>query len=678
MRVLIFAAALYLLAPGHPDVILSGVPLGQTGTVLLILLLVCWAWTRDVFQPVRPSLSRALGVAVAIKFAIALVVPHSGWLAAYYANDQLQPPMRQSTDFSFADATRIDRQVSFVDQEFPVHFFNEHGFNFGLRREATEPFSVEWRGNLHAREPMQIRHDALGEVRVLVDGVAATTNPIAIEPGDHLIGIQYRKPPVIEGRLHVQPLDAGGAPRAWAIGEVTPIGVSPWRRSAARWLAVVAWGAHLLAAAMLIVGIRPSLAAKVGQVRALTWVDAARACVMPAVVLGLTLQGLWKARRHVDRVFTLTGGDDWLAYEMNARDILSSGWLNTRGALPGKGIPFYEYPGYGYFVAGVHWLTGESLAGVVLFNFLGLALATVLVYGIARRLTNERAALVAVAWLLVLQQMDFVRYYTVTLLSENLFFPLVVLSVSLFVRFALWGPWWTVMAAAAAGGLAAATRPTMLLYLPVAMVLLPLIRLRRDGVLRAAAIPVVVLVCWLAAISPFTYRNYVMSGQPVLITEGAAKTFIDYNLPPDNRAGNVRYLEDFRNSNFSAVVILLRILWDHPISTLQNWGTKAAFGLGMVHWIGDSRTPHPELVLTSALYLAAIFLLRDARRPAAWLVHGFIFTHLATLLLTMPSNYGYRMVLSMYLLMVVFVGGLVIKVIAPWLDRRFPGKSPAA
>jgi hypothetical protein len=36
------------------------------------------------------------------------------------------------------------------------------------------------------------------------------------------------------------------------------------------------------------------------------------------------------------------------------------------------------------------------------------------------------------------------------------------------------------------------------------------------------------------------------------------------------------------------------------------------------------------------------------------------------------------MVLSMYLLMVVFVGGLVIKVIAPWLDRRFPGKSPAA
>ncbi len=678
MRVLVFAAALYLIAPGHPDVTLSGVPLGQTGTFLLIALLVCWAWTREVVVPVRPALIRALGVAVAIKFAMALVVPHSGWLAAYYANDQLQPPVRRSVDFSFPNSTRIDRQVSFVDTEFPVHFFNEHGFNFGLRREATEAFSVEWRGHLDASEPLSIRHDARGEVQVSVDGVVASTNPIAIERGDHLIGVQYRKPKVIEGAVHVQPLDANGAPRAWAIGEVTPIGVSPWRRSAARWLAVVAWGVHLLAAALVIAGIRPSLAAKVRRVRALNWIDAAGACVMPVVIIGLCVQGLWKSRHLVDRVFTLTGGDDWLAFEMNARDILFNGWLSPRGTLPGKGLPYYEYPGYGYFVAGVHWLTGDSLAGVILINFLGLALATVLVYGIARRLTNERAALVAVLWLLALQQMDFVRYYTVTLLSENLFFPLVTLSVYLFVRFALAGPWWTVMAGAATGGLAAATRPTMLLYLPVAMLLLPLLRFRRDGILRAAAIPLVVLVCWMAAISPFTYRNYVMSGKPVLITEGQARTFIDYNLPPDNPAGNVKYLEDFRNSNLSAVIILLRILWDHPMATLQNWGTKAGFGFGMVHWMGSSGTPHPEMVLTSVLYLAALLLLRDARRPAAWLVHGFIFTHLATLLLTMPSNYGYRMVLSMYLLMVVFVGGLVIKVIGPWLDRRFPATlSPA-
>ena len=99
-----------------------------------------------------------------------------------------------------------------------------------------------------------------------------------------------------------------------------------------------------------------------------------------------------------------------------------------RGTLPGKGVTLLRVSRLSYFVAGVHWLTGDSLAGVILINFLCLALATVLVYGIARRLTGERAALVAVAWLLLLEQMDFVRYYTVTLLSENLFFLLVALT----------------------------------------------------------------------------------------------------------------------------------------------------------------------------------------------------------------------------------------------------------
>ena len=262
MRVLVFAAALYLLAPGHPDVILAGVPLGQTGTFLLIALLVAWAWTRDVVVTISPGLIRAFGVAIAVKFALALVVPHSGWIAAYYSNDQLQPPVRRSVEFSLPDATRIDRQLSFVDTEFPVHFFNEHGFNFGLRREATEAFSVRWRGYVHASGPLHLRHDAKGQVQVSVDGAVAATNPIALGPGDHLIEVEYRKAKVIEGAVHVQPVDASGNARDWEIGEVTPAPASPARRSAARWLVVVAWGVHLIAAGLLIAGLGPALCRK--------------------------------------------------------------------------------------------------------------------------------------------------------------------------------------------------------------------------------------------------------------------------------------------------------------------------------------------------------------------------------------------------------------------------------
>jgi len=668
MRVLVFAAALYLLVPGHPDVILSGVPLGQTGTVLVIALLVAWAWTRDVIVTIAPGLIRAFGVAIAVKFALALVVPHSGWVGAYYANDQLQPPVRDSVDFSLYKATRIDRQLSFVDTEFPVHFFNEHGFNFGLRREATEAFSVEWMGIIDSAEPVTVRYDARGEVQFSVDDVVAAASPVTVAPGSHVLYVQYRKPKVIEGALRVQPLDANGAPRDWTVGEITPDPVSPAWRTAARWLVVVAWGVHLIAAGLVIAGLGPALAAKLRQVRTLRRVEAAQQCVMPVVMLGLTLQGLWKSRHLVDHVFTLTGGDDWLAFEMNAREILFNGWLLPRGDLPGKGVPYYEYPGYAYFVAGAHWLTGDSLAGVILINFVCLALATVLVHAIATRLTDQRAALIAVAWLLALEQMDFVRYYTVTLLSENLFVVLVALTLYLFVRFVREGQWWTVVVGAAAGGLATATRPTLLLFLPVAMILLPLARLGRDRVVRAAAVPLVVIVFWLGAISPFTYRNYVMTGKTVMLTEGQAGTFIEYNLPNRDAAGNLKYFEAFTGSMASAVRIMLWILWEHPAETLNNWGIKAGFVLGMVHWMG-SGTPHPELVLTSIGYLLALILVREARSLGAWLLHGFVWTHLATMMLSMPSNYGYRLILPMYVFMVIFAAALIAKPIARWLDR---------
>jgi hypothetical protein len=669
MRVVVFAAALYLLAPGHPDVILAGVPLGQTGAVLLIALLVAWWWTRDAGVPVRPWVIRALGIAVAVKFALALVVPHSGWLANYYSADQR---LRQSIDFHGLGNTRIDRQLSFVDTEFPVHFFNEHGFNYGLRREATEAFTAQWRGYVHAADRINLRYEARGEVQVSVDGAPVGASPFALEAGDHLVEVQYRKPKDLEGALHVQPLDAAGNPREWAIGEVTPAAVSAAQRSMARVLALAAWGMHALVALLVIGALGPACAATIAGLRRLGWIDIAHSLAAPVVVLGLTVQGLWKSRHMVGHVFTLTGGDDWLAFEMNARDIALNGLLALRGTVPGKGLAYFEYPAYGYFVAGVHWLTGESLAGVILANFVCLALATLLSYAIARRLTTGGAALLALVWLLVLEQLDFVRYYTVTLLSENLFFLMVTLTVYLLVRFVREGRWWLLAFGGVAGGLAAATRPTMLLFLPVALLVVTIARLRVDGVRRALLVPVVLIVCWFAAISPFTYRNYVMSGKATLITDGQARTFVDYNLPSDDPAVNEKYIYHFHDTNLSAVKILLWILWDHPKATIVNWGTKTLFGFGMVHWLGAANRPHPELILTSALYLASILFLKQARSTGAWLAHGFVFTHLATLLLTQPANYGYRMVLSMYLLMVIFAAALVVNTIAPWVERRAP------
>ena len=672
MRVFVFVAALYLIAPGHPDVLLAGLPLGQTGSVLLVLLVGAWAWTRGVeFPAPSPRLTALVAAAIAVKVLIAAVAPPSGWSASYYANDQLTPPVQPSLDFPDLEATRIDRQLSFADSEFPVHFFNDNGFNFGLRREVSEPYSVHWRGYVQTSEPTTLTLESRGPADIDVDGTRASVLPATIEAGTHIIDVRYRKPRDTDGLLRVLPLDAGGAPRDWRRGEVTPAPVSASRRALTRWLVVPAWLLHAFVLGLVCRGLGPAVAAKAKASWRRTVANPLAGMdhwVAPVVLLFLTAQGLWKSRHLVGHSWTLTGGDDWWAFEAGARDVLLNGWLMNDGAA--TGAPFFVYPGYQYFLAGVHALTGESLAGPILVNFMALGVATVLVYSMARMIVAPLAASIAVVWLLVLEQLDFVRYYTVTLLSENLFVLLVAAALYQFVRFANRGGWGWLAGAALCGGLATGTRPTMLLYLPLGIVLAAAIEMKRDGWRRAAGAAILVAALWMVGVGPFTLRNYLVSGTAVLVTAGQGRTFLHYNMPPGPVEENLKYFQSFTGTNLSALQTLLWILWDHPAYTLRNWGTKIGFSLGMTQWMGLA--PHPEFLLTSFLYLAAILFVPSARTMSALIVHAFIATHLATLLLTAPSNYGYRMLLAMFLFMPVFAGALLARPLEGWLRQRRP------
>jgi hypothetical protein len=668
MRAVVVAAALYLVAPGHPDVAGGGLPLGQTGTTLLILLVGVFFWLRHAPRVRTPPLLIGLAAAlIGVKVAIAAVTPHSGWLASYYTDAQFTPPIQRSTDFRDLSATRIDRQLAFTDTEFPVHFFNGPGFNFGFRREVTEPFAAHWRGYLRNDEPLTAEVEARGTVEITVDGHLAPSL-IAIDSGDHVIDVRYSKPRDTEGLLRVIPRDGSGS-REWGIGEVMPAPVSPAERSRAQTLAAVARVLPIPMIAIVAIGLGPAVAAMVRS-SARRWpehrIDALQPWVAPIVLIALLGQGLWKSRHLVDHVWTLTGGDDWWAFEVLARDALVNGWRVNLGQMHGGA--FNTYPGYVYFLALVHWISGESLAGPILMNFVALAAATILVYATARRLLSPFTALFVLAMLLVIEQSAFVRYYTVTLLSENLFFVVAAATIYLLVRFEQERRWWALAAAGLCGGLATVTRPTMLLYLPAAAAIVLVESAIGVGWRRAIAVATVLAATWLLAVAPITFRNYVVSGRAVLVTEGQGRTFIDYNLPPGDSATHNKYYEAFTGSNLSAARTLLWILWEHPAATLRQWGEKLAFSLGMVHWKGSS--PHPELLATSALYAAATVWVPGARTLPAMFVHAFIATHLATLLLSMPWNYGYRMLLAMFLVMPIFSAAVIARPLELWLRRR--------
>jgi 4-amino-4-deoxy-L-arabinose transferase-like glycosyltransferase len=325
---------------------------------------------------------------------------------------------------------------------------------------------------------------------------------------------------------------------------------------------------------------------------------------------------------------------------------------------------------YSYFLALVHYLTGEDLFGVVVFQFIVLLLATILVHRLTRRLFGSDAALLALGLLLTVEQTAFVRYYTVTLLAENLYFLMVPATVYALTRFVQTGSARSLIVAGLCGGLAAITKPSIMLMLPPAIVLVAAATRRHQrqwttSVTYAGAFA----VAWGAVVSLTLVRNYIVSGEPVLITTGQQWSFVLHNLP----AGSLKkeYVDSFdnlRGGYIATAILLVRLLWNYPVEFLGGVLVKIGFSLGMVHWLGSS--VHPELLLLSAGYLGSIMVFPAARQMTTWPVHLFVVTHLIMMVMTMPSIYGYRLILPMYLLFAAFAG-LAASHLSSWAWSRW-------
>src|SRR5205814_9629345 len=86
---------------------------------------------------------------------------------------------------------------------------------------------------------------------------------------------------------------------------------------------------------------------------------------------------------------------------------------------------YYFYPLYPYFVALAHVLFDESFYGVVFLQFVLLGVTISIIAWLTSGVFGHRVAWLSLAILCVLAEMDFVRYYTVSVFTDNLYYPLV-------------------------------------------------------------------------------------------------------------------------------------------------------------------------------------------------------------------------------------------------------------
>jgi len=632
----------YLLTPSAPLSLLRSWPLAPAGAAMLALAIgagVLAHRLRARSSWTRPIAAGAVTLVFA-RLALAMVVTPTGWLASYYANDGWQGEPQFSSDYRFAVATRLDHSIAFEAGGFPVFYLNGANFPDGDPRETTEAMSADWRGvfALGAAERITINLSARGVAVVDVDGQTviddstpvktgstAVKTGVQLESGIHRTRVRYSKPAGQPGRLRVS-LSGPSNPIT-----IFPEGTVPGSQALLRAAASVCDA--------VVVGL---LLLLIGRLLVITWQTSERASLVGPIVVCLLfgVQGFVTALGY--RTFrTLTGGDDWFGFESRARDILQHGLLMTLGRPLGQGEPYFYHPFYSYFLAAVHAVTGESLFGPIFANFLILAVTALVVGGLVARVFGRRAAAAGVVALVFLFEIDFVRYYTTTLLSENLYVLTVACCLAAFARWAGSGRLRTLAAAGAWGGLSSVTRPAMLVFFVPAAVLALVIGYRRHRASWALA-PVVICLAWLAVVLPFTARNWMVSNQFVLVSSGQERTVVLLNVPPP--IDPQPYVDLVASGRTGTIGALWHVASDHPGAFAALQLRKFGFTLGMIHWFQPYR-PHPELIAITALYVLTLIFSPKMRNPDLWPVHAFVASHWASMALTSPWNYGYRLIL---------------------------------
>jgi hypothetical protein len=602
------------------------------------------------------------------KLVAASVAPPVGLTATYWANVDSRGVPERSTDFPhLAGATRIDPALDFQGPAFPVHFFND-AERFNLPADASPardqlPFSVLWQGWLRVPRdgPRRFVLESAGPAHVQLDGAevlgletrdiaARIESGLSLSAGLHELEVRYTRP---EGRVPLLRLSW----QAELDGPLEPVG-----GGAVRWLASEAdLGLPRVLAALADVGIALAIGAWcVLGLRRLARTpqpgSLARAGVgtLPIVFL---LQGMLLHSFVVNSATILSGRDDWLVYESLARDILLNGPLMTNGQ--DHAAAFYGQPLYPYVLALAHRLTGESLFGPLALQFAALGGLLVLAAVLARRVFGVgSAALAGLAFFWVFIQQEHFRVAR-QLFNENLYMPLVAASLVVLVPLAQRRTppvWWRALAVGMLLGLTVLSRSQFLVFLPLAGFVLGL-AWRGTPSRRSARALGLMLIGVCLTIAPATLRNWWVTPKHdfVLVSSSGGYSLLEFHRPPPG-------LIDPATIKADPVFSFLHL--DEPTRTVIAFARQDPLGylaallpLG-AHSIGlpgarlGSIGVQWGVLLAFALYVAA-FAIPRVRRRHVWLLHTFVLSHLALMMLFEADTYGYRLVLPMYLPIVV-------------------------
>jgi 4-amino-4-deoxy-L-arabinose transferase-like glycosyltransferase len=283
-----------------------------------------------------------------------------------------------------------------------------------------------------------------------------------------------------------------------------------------------------------------------------------------------------------------------------------------------------------YFFAGVMWLLGDYTLSIACSNWVVDAVTSILLYLIALEMFHNKQIALTSSLLFAFYAPE--MYYSWQALSE----PLFGLSLAAFVLFFLRALRSPSMGSFAITGIflgaASLTRPTMLYYLPVAIVLLVwLLYPRGKEVIKWAAI---LSFCFILTMIPWVVRNYLVFDEFILTDSNLGTTlyhnthalsepdFLRYRTSDEGSASLKKLLQDRLGLAYKSLPQpqLDHIARDEALKIIRQY-------------------PGRYLALSVANFFRMWYLIEGPRSSLSYLV---LFLHISLLILTAVAFLYYR------------------------------------
>jgi hypothetical protein len=587
--------------------------------------------------------------------------PFIGWQGRYQT-EEANPERAESFWHWRVQDHKLDRAIEFTGPKTGLMFLNAFRYcctPYEPSREIALPIHASWRGYVFARRDQRIAFDVEvnGPLNVIVrDAASGSVEPAqmpmsfrATASGWHILDIAYIKPAakLFEVIVHAT---VDGVPALIALQPAAP---TDGQRAAARVLDVV-----LLAS--FAIGL------------AWAWLPAWRAqsmlragYLLPAIAV-MCCSAVFLARGarisilERDYSWTIPDGSDQLAYESFSRDILLHGPLMTVGSPIGAGTPYFFYPLYPYVLAAAHAFFGEDYGAEPLLNGVAIAVAFPLLWWLGLREAGRWWGVVLAAALGRLAFIHF-RPFMSEAYTDSLFLPLVILAI-------LAAGWWLdrgtkglALLAGLVSALATATRPSFMLFLPVLVVVL--LAYARRGQVKPRWYQIGYVVAgFMIGVLPFTIRNYIVSGRPVMLVSSWLQ--IPYFMVPPTVPNPFATLPSDPPTLAKSLLLAADYTRSHPAQVVLLELRKVAFTLGFTGWTAYGTVFRPEFVMITTLFLVTAWRGR-IRWPLSAAVWAFWLSHLAAMVVAAPFTFPYKALIPFHVVMLAMTARLWQPAIAP-------------